>query len=159
MYPCLPPSFRCFLPLNLVTDHHSDSGITSLLDHLTYCASWLIPSLSSNIYHSFSHLFDITCTTTLGQFNLMPVILVSMEGIRSCSLSRAQAHPHSCLLLTIPDQLLYTFSVLLIGPSALWPDPAFLFPELPFSSMPHVLCLMAATCFHPSNSFPAELFA
>ena len=75
-------------------------------------ASWLIPSLSFNNHHSFSHLFDIACTTTLGQFNLVPMILVSMEGIRSCSLSQAQAHPHSCLLLTIPDQFLYTFSVL-----------------------------------------------
>ena len=27
-------------------------------------ASWLIPSLSSNNHHSFSHLFNITCTTT-----------------------------------------------------------------------------------------------
>ena len=122
-------------------------------------ASWLIPSLSSNNHHSFSHLFDIACTTTLGRFNLVPVILVSMEGIWSHSLSRAQVRPHSCLLLTIPDQLLYTFSALLIGPLALWLGPAFLFPKLPFSSTPHVLRLMAATCFHPSNSFPAELFA
>ena len=122
-------------------------------------ALWLIPSLSSNNHHSFSHLFDIACITTLGQFNLMPMILVSMEEIWSRSLSWAQAHPHSCLLLTIPDQLLYTFSALLIGPLALWLGPTFLFPELPFSSMPHVLHLMVAMCFHPLNSFPAELFA
>ena len=75
-------------------------------------ASWLIPSLSFNNHHSFSHLFDITCTTTLGWFNLVPVILVSMDGIQSHSLSQAQAHPNSCFSFTIPDRILCTFSVL-----------------------------------------------
>ena len=57
--------------------------------------------------------------------------------------SRAQVCPHSCLLLSIPDQLLYTFSALLIGPLALWLGPTFLFPELPFSSM---LCSSGTFC-------------
>ena len=49
MYPCLPPSSRHFSPLNLVTDHHSNSGITSLLDNLMYCVS--MPHGSSLPFH------------------------------------------------------------------------------------------------------------
>ena len=75
-------------------------------------ASWLVPSLSFNNHCSFLHLFNITCTTTLGQFNLMPAILVSMDGIQLRSLSQAQACPNSCFSFTIPDQILCTFSVL-----------------------------------------------
>ena len=128
MYPCLPPSSHFFAPQSCHQPPFRfwDNLPTRQPHVLCIYALWLIPSLSSNNHHSFSHLFDIACTTTLGRFNLVPVILVLMEGIWLHSLSRAQVRPHSCLLLTIPDQLLYTFSALLIGPLALWLGPAFL---------------------------------